>query len=216
MADTPLSLEPRQAGKTKHARAVRASGKIPGVLYGHGYRDPVPFQIDAPALRDALSGEAGRHAVLRVAVAGVKGDAHAVVKDYQLDPVRDRLVHIDLLAISMTEPIIAAVTVRLDGEPIGVREGGVLDQALYEAQVRALPGDLPNELVVNVDALAIGHSIKVSEVALPAGVTLVSDPDMAVAMVVPPRAIEVEEEPAEAEEAEGEPDAEAEGEDSST
>jgi large subunit ribosomal protein L25 len=201
MADTTLSLEPRQAGKTKLARAVRAAGKIPGVLYGHGYAEPVPFQVDAPALRDALSGEAGRHAVLRVAVIGVKGDAHAVVKDFQLDPVRDRLVHIDLLAISMTQPIVAAVTIRLDGEPVGVREGGVLDQTLYEAQVRALPADLPNELVINVEGLAIGHALKVSEAALPSGVTLVSDPDTPAAQVLAPRAEEVEEEaPAEEEE----------------
>jgi large subunit ribosomal protein L25 len=201
MSDTTLVLEPRTLGKKKTVKAVRAGGKIPGILYGHGYVDPVPFQVDAPSLREALSGDAGRHAVLRVAIAGRAGDVHAVLKDYQLDPVRDRLVHLDLLAISMSEPIIATVSVRLAGEAQGVREGGVLDQGVYEAQVEALPANLPNELVVDVSELVAGRSLRLGDITLPAGVTLQSDPDTVVAAVMQPSTMEQ----IEAEQAIGEP-----------
>jgi len=115
MPDT-LVLEAREVGKTKLARASRAAGKVPGVLYGRG-ADPVAFEVEIPALREALSGEAGRHAVLKLQVPGRKGDTHAVLKDYQLDPVRDRLIHIDLLEISMSEKI-TSTTVQFDKNAI--------------------------------------------------------------------------------------------------
>jgi large subunit ribosomal protein L25 len=182
MPDT-LVLEARDVGKTKQARAVRKAGKVPGILYGRG-AEPVAFVVEIPALRDALSGEAGRHAVLKLQVPGRKGDTHAVLKDYQLDPVRDRLIHIDLLEISMTEKITSTVSVRLDGEAQGVKDGGVLEQASHELEVEALPADLPPEIVVDVTALVAGHAIRVSDVSLPEGVVFKSDPETVIAAVM--------------------------------
>ena len=135
-------------------------------------------------MRDALSGEAGRHAVLKLEVPGRKGDTHAVLKDYQLDPVRDRLIHIDLLEISMTEKITSSVSVRLEGEAQGVKDGGVLEQASHELEVEALPANLPPEIVVDVTALVAGHAIRVSDVTLPEGVVFKSDPETVIAAVM--------------------------------
>ena len=182
MADT-LVLEAREVGKTKHARAARKTGKVPGILYGRG-AEPVAFVVEIPALRDALSGEAGRHAVLKLKVPGRKGDTHAVLKDYQLDPVRDRLIHIDLLEISMTEKIVSTVNVRLEGEAQGVKDGGVLEQASHELEVEALPADLPPEIVVDITDLVAGNAIRVSDVTLPAGIVFKSDPDTVIAAVM--------------------------------
>jgi large subunit ribosomal protein L25 len=148
MPDT-LALESRTPGKTKDVKAVRAAGKIPGVLYGRG-NEPVAFQVDRPALREALSGDS---TVLKIEVPGRKGDVHAVLKDYQLDPVRDTLIHIDLLEISMTERLVANVNVRVEGEAPGVKDGGVLDQPTFQVEVEALPSDLPSELIVDVSGL---------------------------------------------------------------
>src|SRR6186997_923058 len=167
MPDT-LVLEAREVGKTKLARASRAAGKVPGVLYGRG-ADPVAFEVEIPALREALSGEAGRHAVL---------------KHYQLDPVRDRLIHIDLLEISMSEKITSTVNVRLEGEAQGVKDGGVLEQASHELEVEALPADLPPEIVVDISELVAGNAIRVADVSLPAGVVFKSDPDTVIAAVM--------------------------------
>jgi len=203
---TTLELQSRTPGKTRAARALRRDGRIPGILYGRGL-EPLPFSVDVPSLREALSGDAGRHAVLEIAIAGRTGSVHAVLKDYQLDPVRDRLVHVDLLEISMTERLVATVAIRLDGEAPGVREGGVLDQPLHELQVEALPANLPSELVADVSVLQIGESLKAGEIPLPDGVTLSTDPDAVVAAVTHASTMEqIEaEQAAEAEAAGGEP-----------
>jgi large subunit ribosomal protein L25 len=205
MPDT-LALESRTPGKTKDVKAVRAAGKIPGVLYGRG-NEPVAFQVDRPALREALSGDS---TVLKIAVPGRKGDVHAVLKDYQLDPVRDTLMHIDLLEISMTERLVANVNVRVEAP--GVKDGGVLDQPTFQVEVEALPSDIPSELVVDVSGLGIGDSVKVSDIVVPAGVTIRTDPETTIAVIATPTTIEEIEAEEEAEgEGEGEAPAEAEG-----
>ena len=122
--------------------------------------------------------------------------------------MRDRLIHIDMLEISMTERLVAAVVVRLEGDAPGVRDGGVLDQPLHELQVEALPADLPAELVVDISGLEVGGSIKVADMAAPSGVTIVTDPDASIAIILQATRVEdIEAEAAEGEAAEGEGEA---------
>ena len=150
MAETTLQIQPRETGGSPTARAVRRQGLVPGILYGRG-REPYPFQIDVPTLREALSGEAGRHAILQVSVPGESSPTPAILKDFQLDLVRDRLTHLDLLAISMTEKITTTVAVHVEGEAPGVvDDGGVLEQPVHEIEVSALPGDVPNVITVDI------------------------------------------------------------------
>ncbi len=180
--ETELELQPRTAAGSPAARAVRRAGKIPGVLYGRG-REPVAFQVDAPALRTVLTGEGGRHAIIALAIDG--RSAHAMLKDYQLDPVRDRLTHVDLIEISMDESLVATVVVHLEGEPEGVRnEDGVLEQSTHEIEVQTLPRNLPSEIVVDVSALGVGDSIRLGDVTPPEGVTWVSDAETVLAAVI--------------------------------
>jgi len=134
--------------------------------------------------RDVVLREFQRHKVPLNMEIAVGDNGIAVLKDYQLDPVRDRLIHIDLLEISMTEKIVSTVNVRLEGEAQGVKDGGVLEQASHELEVEALPADLPPEIVVDVSELVAGNAIRVADISLPAGVAFKSDPETVVAAVM--------------------------------
>ena len=184
MSDT-LELQPRTPGKTKAARAARKTGMIPGVLYGRG-NEPVPFQVDRPVLREAINRAGGRHAVIKVQVPGRKVATHAVLKDIQLHPVRDNVLHIDLFEISMSEKMVATVTVHLVGDAAGVRDGGVLEQQVHEIEVEGLPGNLPSEITVDVSELEAGHAIRIGDITAPAGVEFKSDPDTVLAAIIQP------------------------------
>src|SRR3954470_7197146 len=125
MERVTLEVEGRTPGKSSVARALRRSGKIPGIFYGHG-RTPEPIAVDARHLREAFH-TAGVHAIFDVVVDGDR--TPALIKDYQVDPIRARMIHFDLLEVRMDQPVTSVTNVVLVGEPRGVTlEGGVLDQ----------------------------------------------------------------------------------------
>lgn len=203
-----LEIEARETDGTATARAVRRTGKIPGVLYGNG-REAFPFAVESRHLREALASAGGRHAILEVKVPGAATPVHAFIKDMQLHPLRDTLQHFDLLEVRMDRAIQATVPIVLIGDAEGVKTyGGVLAQNAHDVTLEALPGDLPEHVEVDVTALNIGDSIKIGDLAPIAGVTYVGDPDTMLASVAAPKGPTPEEEAAEAEAAE----AEAEGE----
>ena len=206
-----IAVQERQDTGSRAARRLRREGFVPGVLYGDG--DPHPFYVAERELRKALTGSHGMHAILDVVLDG-KGKAHhAVLKDYQLDPRRSTLVHVDLHEVRLDRLIQAQVTVELVGEPEGVKMGGVLQLVAREVNVEALPMGMPDRLELDVSALQIGENARVSDLVAPEGVTILDDPESVVAAVLAPRLVVEEEEELEegAEEAEGEP-GEAEGE----
>jgi large subunit ribosomal protein L25 len=195
------------------SRRLRKQGVVPGVLYGRN--EPVAISVGERELRAALTTPAGTHAVLDVAIDG--GSEHsAILKEYQRDRIRGTITHIDLQEVRLDQPIHAAVAVHLVGEAIGAKEGGVLSQVTIEVHVEALPLEVPQHLEADVSELHIGGSIRIGELQIPDGVTLLDDPETVLATVTTPtREIEPEvEEAAEGEEgAEGEaPEAAAEGE----
>ncbi len=180
------------------SRRLRRQGLVPGVLYG---RDrPIAISIGERDLRTALTGDSGANAVLDVVVDG--GSAHAsVLKDYQRDPVRGTITHVDLQEVRLDQPIHATVPVHLVGEAAGSKAGGVLTQAVTEITVEALPMEVPATVDFDVSALELGSSAHLGEIALPDGVRLLDDPDATLASVTQPtREEEVVAEPAEGEE----------------
>jgi large subunit ribosomal protein L25 len=183
-------------------RRLRAQGLIPGVLYGNG-DEAHPFSIEERELRKALTGDHGLHAILDVVLEGQQKAHHAVVKDYQLDPVRTRLLHIDLHEVRLDQAIQTDVVVELVGEAIGQKEGGVLSQINREVRVEALPMEVPDHLDLDVSAMVIGDSVRLSDLRVPDGVTLLDDPETVLATLSPPTKIE-EPEPEEVEGEEGE------------
>ena len=140
---TKLSVEPRESVGSRESRRLRREGLIPGVLYGNG--EPVAICVPERELRRALTGAAGLHSILDVEI-GSTGKSHAsILKEYQVDPVRGGVTHVDLQEVRLDQPITASVTVHLIGgeNAPGVREGGVLSQPLRELNVEALPLEMP-------------------------------------------------------------------------
>lgn len=206
-----LEIEARETQGTATARAVRRTGKIPGILYGNG-REAFAFAVDSRHLRETLASAGGRHAILEVKVPGAPGSIHAQIKDIQLHPLRDTLQHLDLLEVRMDRPIQSTLSIVLVGDAEGVKTyGGILSQNSHEITVEALPANLPEHVEVDVTALGIGDSIRIGDLPPIAGVTFVGDPETTLASVAQPKGPTPEEEAAEAEAA-GEGEGAAEGE----
>jgi large subunit ribosomal protein L25 len=194
-----LKVEGRETNGSATARRLRASGYIPGVLYGQG-KEAVSFAVAERDLRRALSGEHGTHAILDVVVGDDGGKArHAVLKEVQLHPTRRKLLHVDLHEVRLDRVIQATVVVELIGEAEGVTMGGVLTQINREVNVEALPMEIPDRLELDISGLNIGDSLRVSDLVVPEGVKLLDDEETVLASVAQPR---VEEEPEVAEEEE--------------
>ena len=197
---------------SSESRRLRRQGLIPGILYGR--ERPVAITVGARDLRAALSTKAGTHAVLDVAVDG--GSEHsAILKEFQRDKLRGSITHVDLQEVRLDQPIHAAVAITLVGEALGVKEGGVLSQVTTELHVEALPLEVPQHVDADVSELHIGGAVRVADLSVPTGVTVLDDPETVVATVTMPTR-EVEPEPVEGEEgaeaAEGaEPEAAEEG-----
>ncbi len=180
---------------------MRRDGWIPGVLYGKG--SPVPIAVRERELRGALTGSSGLHAVLDVVLDGQSTPHPSILKEYQQDPIRGRVAHVDFQEVRLDQPIQASVTVTLLGEPAGVKVGGVLNQVAATITVQALPMEVPEHIDADISGLEIGDTLRLSDMTAPEGVTFLDDPDETViATVAVPRA-EIEE-PEEAEEVEGE------------
>jgi large subunit ribosomal protein L25 len=202
-----LKVQARESRGSAASRRLRAQGLIPGVLYGNG-GEAHPFCIEERALRKAITGDHGLHAILDVVLDGSQKEHHAVLKEYQLDPTRPRLLHIDLQEVRLDQAIQTQVVVELVGESAGVKEGGVLSQINREVNVEALPMEVPDRLELDVSLMVIGDSMRLSDLRVPEGVKLLDDPETVLATVSPPTKIEepevVEEELEEGELPEGE------------
>lgn len=198
-----LEVKERDDCGSRPSRRLRREGFVPGVLYGSG--NPRPFFIDERTLRQALGGEHGTHAILDVVVEGQQKAHHAVLKDYQLDPRRSTLLHVDLHEVRLDRPIQAQVAVELVGTPKGVGLGGLLSQIVRELTVEALPMAMPDHLELDVTELDIGDQVRVGDLEAPEGATILDELDAVVATVAAPRRMELpEDEVAEGEVVEGE------------
>ncbi|MCX7598808.1 MAG: 50S ribosomal protein L25 [Armatimonadetes bacterium] len=174
------------------ARKFRAAGQVPGVVYGAG-REPQPIVVARETLERIA--RLGTNVVLELCVDGQsppEGVA-AMVKAVEHHPVTRAPLSVDFQWVSLTRVVHVSVPVVLTGSPEGVRlEGGVLEQLLHDVEIRCLPTNIPPELTVDVTHLKVHESVHVRDLALPEGVEIVTDPDAAVATIVPPR-IQVEE-----------------------
>jgi large subunit ribosomal protein L25 len=201
---TKLTVKTRERVGSRESRRLRRQGLVPGVLYGRD--EPVSISIEERELRRALTGAAGLHSILDVEIDGT-GKAHAsILKDYQVDKVRGGVTHVDLHEVRLDQPITASVSVHLTGgeDAPGVREGGVLSQPLRELQVSALPLEVPEHIDLDVSHMETGDTLRVEDIKVTAGVTLLDDPETVVATVTAPTREVLPEEVEEAEAEEGE------------
>jgi large subunit ribosomal protein L25 len=192
-----LHVSTRTTSGKGAARTLRRSGKVPGVIYGHG-RKPEPVTVDTTALNKMLVGISAATTIVDVAIDG-RPPVKALIREIQRDSLRPaEILHLDLYEIQADEKITLEVPVRLVGVPDGVRNfGGVLDHSLRELEIEVLPGDIPEYVELDVTALTIGHSLFVRDLQVPKA-RILNDPDTPVCTVVAPR---TEEAPAPVEEA---------------
>jgi large subunit ribosomal protein L25 len=183
---TTLTVSKRERLGSRETRRLRKQGLIPGVLYGR--EDPIAISVEERELRRALTGAGGLHSILDVQVDGT-GTSHAsILKDYQQDKVRGNVTHIDLQEVRLDQTLQATVTVQLTGgeDAPGVREGGVLSQPLREIQVEALPLEVPEHIDLDVSHMAMGDTLRISDIRVADSVKLLDDPETVVATVTAP------------------------------
>jgi len=199
-----LEVREREDLGSRRTRRLRSQGLIPGVLYGKGHTRPIV--VPERELRAAMTGASGLHAILDVVIEGQTTVHPSILADYQQDPLRGTISHIDLREVRLDQPIHATVSLHLVGEAVGATEGGVLTQTVTELNVEALPLEVPASVEFDVSGLQIGESAHLSQVSLPDGVTLLDDGDSVFASVTLPTRFEEPEpeEAAEGELAEGE------------
>jgi len=198
-----LQVQDRDSRGSAESRRLRKQGLIPGVLYGRG-KDPQPICIPERELRRVLTGGHGLHAILDVTLEGKDAAYPSILKDYQQHPVKGGITHVDLQEVRLDRPIQARVVVELVGEPVGVTEGGVLSQVDREVTVEALPLEIPEHLELDVSQMAIGDTLRLSDLTVQEGVTFLDDPEETVLATVtmPTRIVEPEAEEVEGEEGE--------------
>jgi len=228
MADVKLEVRSRDGRGGKDARALRLAGEIPGVIYTSqsGTVGATAITVGQRDLRSAVSGPGGTHAIIDLKVDGTGKSHSVVIKEMQLDPVRDRVIHIDFHEVRLDQPINTVVVVHVEGVPHGVSMGGILSQPTHEVNISVLPTAIPEQILVDVSALEIGGSLRLADVPALEGVTFLDDPEGTVLATVSAPISEEEleeaaaevagevpegEEPAEEEGAEGEEPGEGEG-----
>ena len=185
-----LTVTPREGVGKSVARRLRRSGKTPGILYGGSA--PVNIAVDPREVFRIIHGHEGSTQLLRVTFAGSKDSRMVILRDLQVDPVSEDLVHVDLQEVNMDKPIQVTVALRHVGEAVGVRDTqGILEMVLREIQVSCLPAYIPEDIKVDVSNLAIHDVLTVADLVVPEGVRVLTDKAQAVATVAPPAAEEV-------------------------
>jgi large subunit ribosomal protein L25 len=176
----------------KQVRALRREGKLPAVIYGH-HVDPVSIVLDAHDASKTLA-KASSSTLVTIELEGKQYPT--LVRERQLDFIRNSLIHVDFLAVSMTEKLTASVGVHIEGEAPAVKEfGAILVTNLTELEVECLATDLPERFVVDVSGLAeIGDGVYVKDLEVPANVEILTDPDEMIVVATAMAAEEVEEE----------------------
>src|SRR5438445_1154854 len=177
-----LEAQPRTAGNKNDARRIRRSGKIPGVVYGAG-KSALSVSLDPRQVSRILHSETGHNTVFDLALDGER--SKAMIVDWQYEPIKGSLLHIDLKRIAMDQKLRVNVPIELVGEPAGVKQqGGILEQITREVEIECLPGDIPNDIELNVAELVFGMVLRVTDLPKSDKIKFLTDPDQPVAHII--------------------------------
>ena len=178
-----LEAQPRMAGTKNDARRVRREGKVPAVLYGAG-KDALPVSLDPRQVSRILHSQTGYNTIFDLALDGGER-TKAMIVDWQYEPIKGALLHIDLKRIAMDKKITVNVPIVLKGEAAGVKQqGGILEQILREVEIECLPGDIPALIEADVSELVFGKVLRVSELPHGDKLKFLTDPNQPVATVI--------------------------------
>ena len=188
--DATLQVEKRDGRGKNEARRLRASGRIPAVVYGVEKGKAVEIAVDPKILMRILHSHSGVNTL--IGLQGVElGGGKVLVKEYQLDPIDHHILHADFYAVAMDKAITVTVPIVLKGEPKGVKvQGGVVDFVNRELEVETLPGDIPEHITIDVSELMLHQGIRVRDLPQDAKWKPVSEPDMMIVHVVTVKAEE--------------------------
>jgi large subunit ribosomal protein L25 len=181
--DVTVAAQPRNSRGKNEARRQRVGGAIPAVLYGSG-GPAVPVSVSPKEIGRILHSKTGHNTIFDVAVEGGE-KSPAMIVDWQHEPIKGRLLHVDLKRIDLSKRLNVKVPIHTTGDPYGVKtEGGLLELVTREIEIECLPDDIPDHFVIDVSDLHLGQNLRASEVPLSASVKLVSLPDAVICHVV--------------------------------
>ncbi len=186
---TKLKALTRDDHKGSATKQLRKSGSVPAVVYGKG-NESQSISVNGLELLKTVRDE-GRNAIITLDIENGKS-VEVMLHDYQMDPVRSELVHVDFFAVDMSAELEVSVQIKIEGEAKGSKEGGVLQQPVFELQVRAKPDQIPEEIVINVTDLNVGDIITVGDLAAGADYTFADDTDTPIVIILAPASEEEE------------------------
>jgi len=176
-----LEAQKREPGNKNAARRVRADGKIPAVVYGSG-TDAAPVAVDPRQVLRILHSESGHNTIFDLALDSER--VKAMIVDWQFEPIKGRLLHVDLQRIAMDKKLTVTVPIVLKGEAEGVKtQGGILEQLLREIEVECLPSDIPKAIEVDISHLVFGVETRVKDVVPSAKLKILTDPEEMIAHI---------------------------------
>ena len=187
MATASLNAKARSDRGTGVARKLRQSGQFPAIIYGHS-RQPQSLAIDTREFERLLERVAAASTVIELSIDG--RPARTLIREIQRHPVKRSILHVDFQELVAGEKVTVSIPLVFVGSAEGVRGGGILDQVMHELEIRVDPSNIPNHVDVDVTPLAIGHSIHVRDLNIPAGVEVLDEEDATVCTVSAPRASE--------------------------
>src|SRR5271169_3782446 len=180
-ADKNVEAKPRQSGTKNDARRIRKSGLIPAVLYGAGL-EPLTIAVDPKQIRRILASDSGHNTIFDLAAGGDSGKA--MIVDWQYEPIKGALLHVDLKRIAMDKLLRVSVPIALKGEAPGVKlQGGILEQMMREVEIECLPADIPANIEGDVSKLEFGQTIRVSDLPHSDKIKFITDANQAIAHV---------------------------------
>jgi large subunit ribosomal protein L25 len=177
-----LEAQPRTPGTKNDARRVRRDGKVPAVVYGAG-KQTMPVSVDPRQVVRILHSQTGHNTVFDLAIDGER--TKAMIVDWQYEPIKGALLHIDLKRIAMDQKLRVNVPIELTGEAAGVKEqGGILEQIVREVELECLPSDIPNAIEVDISHLVFGVVLRVADLPKSDKLKFLTDPDQPVAHII--------------------------------
>jgi large subunit ribosomal protein L25 len=180
---TVLNIEVREGTGKGISRKLRRQGLVPAVVYGKGI-ESVPVSLDPKELIAAIAAGGGQNTLLTLKGGGSLDGSKAIVADVFLDPLKNALGHVDLHRVNLAEKVRVEVKISLKGTAAGVKEGGLLDFTMHAVEIECLPTEIPDHIDVDIADLALGHSIHVGDLQLPAGLKALSDPRASVVSIL--------------------------------
>lgn len=186
MEKITLTAQVRENAGKGIARGLRREAKVPAVLYSHG--DSLPIATGAKEMSAILNSAGGKQGLITLTLEGEgeSGERMALVKDYQLDPITGKLLHIDFMEVAMNEKVRVQIPVHLTGTAAGIKEGGILQYGVHNIEVECLPGQIPGSVEVDITGVTVNSSLHVRDIKAPEGVRVLTDPDATIITIQPP------------------------------